>query len=154
MKKGFTLIELLVVVLIIGILSAIALPQYTKAVEKSRAAEAMINLKHMKQALEVSKLSGEESPTAQDIFELSGGTWEFDGTLYCTKNFGYQIGGDGIVSAYRCATYNCQESCTTMSDYDYVIGYREDGVLACLGGATGLYNDMCSTLSLPPLQTP
>ncbi|MDO5765726.1 MAG: prepilin-type N-terminal cleavage/methylation domain-containing protein [Elusimicrobiales bacterium] len=70
-KHGFTLIELLVVVLIIGILSAVALPQYTKAVEKSRATEALTLMRSVAEAVRLYHLSNGSYPASLDDLDVT-----------------------------------------------------------------------------------
>lgn len=68
--KAFTLIELLVVVLIIGILASVALPQYQKAVEKSRAMQAMVMVKAIADANEAYYLANGEYAHDLDLLDI------------------------------------------------------------------------------------
>lgn len=99
-RLGFTLIELLVVVLIIGILAAIALPQYQKAVEKSRVVEAIQNMQILQKNVDLFLLNNGGLPSSaigirevEDMGagNLQGGSWKYNDSVYATDNFEYYV---------------------------------------------------------------
>jgi type IV pilus assembly protein PilE len=104
-KKAFTLIEMLVVVLIIGILAAIALPQYQKAVERSLASEALSIMKTIKQAEEIYYLVHDEYTLDFDKLDVSISGTKVNNRTIEGKFFNYVLtddGGDGVyLDAYR-----------------------------------------------------
>ncbi len=155
-KKGFTLIELLVVVLIIGILAAVALPQYFKAVEKSRATEALSIMGSISAAMERGRLVSSANKYPASLAELDIEFSNVDGsaatgTEITTNNFKITIAGGGSPSGAKDTTNVVTASRTGSSGYTLTRNYYTGQIVCSEGKGDGgtSVSGICASLGLP-----
>ncbi len=142
-RAGFTLIELLVVVLIIGILAAVALPQYQMAVAKARYVEAISWADAIYKAQQVYYLANgthsihfEELDVSFPNATINNDTVAFPNSIWCSL----QAGGHTAWDAASVA-------CTTRDGISYRKFYADERRICLVGPTNTLGNKVCKSLS-------
>ncbi len=149
MKKDFTLIELLVVVLIIGILSSVALPQYQKAVTKAKATQLFAFVDHYHKIADIHVMAG---GNYGDKLEDMG--WDYPIEDYKIANNGCEVFNVGKFTVEHSQTGSAFSARLNDSSGLYFNTNRSSkrwDTYCAAPNATSKANDVCKTFA--PIST-
>ncbi len=138
--QGFTLIELLVVIIIIGILSAIALPSFLSQANKAKQTEAKQYVSSLNKGLQAYYAENTKFTTDVTLLGL--------GLKTQTTNYSYNIGDKAALGATSAATPSAV-SLTSLKGYAGAVAVTAPDA----SGASGTQTILCETTSVGAPQT-
>lgn len=153
-NHAFTLIELLVVVLIIGILAAVALPQYRKAVTKSRIVQMLVHVKALHDGAEIYYMANGTYPNdVRDIdIDITSGAEIKNSVNFTTSAIPAAFYSDGmeciIIGSHYVACGKFADDFYVQKTLNHAVSSEYGlGIISCCGKQDAIADEVCRSLA-------